>query len=170
VITSPLRPQDRQDRASLPKAISPTRGTSYGASLPFTTTTHHGFLQTRPHGSPAALNRRHRAHPGEVRPRPLPLQCWVPLSEPLVRTHTPISYVMACVTTTSASGLGVVAAPPRAVSTCRHQSLRPATLRTAICSDVCWNSHRRGGGNASRRSHQIAITSIKQHFVTAHRL
>ena len=48
----------------------------------------YGFLQTRPHGSPAALNQAALKPPGEPRAAPLPLQCWVPLSGPQVRTST----------------------------------------------------------------------------------
>ena len=38
----------------------------------------YGFLQTRPHGSPPALNDHASRPPGELRAAPLPHQCWVP--------------------------------------------------------------------------------------------
>src|SRR5450755_1225268 len=38
----------------------------------------YGLLQTRPHGNPAAHDQAALGSPGQFRPAPLPLRCWIP--------------------------------------------------------------------------------------------
>ena len=72
MIASPLRPRHDRNRASLLKASSPNRGTPYGASLSFATTTHLGPPSDPPSRKPPQRNQPHWGPPGQFQAAPLP--------------------------------------------------------------------------------------------------
>jgi hypothetical protein len=69
VIASPLRPRHDRYRASLLEASSPSRGTPYGASLSFATTTHLGPPSDTPSRAPVGGRGTHD-HPQAARSIP----------------------------------------------------------------------------------------------------
>jgi hypothetical protein len=78
VIASPLRPRYRQESGIAAAGRLAHRGTPYGASLSFATTTHLWPLPDPPSRKPPQRNQPHWGPPGQFRAAPLPRQCRVP--------------------------------------------------------------------------------------------
>jgi hypothetical protein len=78
-MASPLRPRDRQESGIAAAGRLAPRGTPYGASLSFATTTHLWPLSDPPSRKPPQrITKPHWGPPGQFRAAPLPLQCWIP--------------------------------------------------------------------------------------------
>ena len=78
MIASPLRPRHRQESGIAAAGRLAHRGTPYGASLSFATTTHLWPLPDPPSRKPPQRNQPHWGPPGQFRAAPLPHQCRVP--------------------------------------------------------------------------------------------
>ena len=79
MIASPLRPRYRQEQGIAAAGRLAHRGTPYGASLSFATTTHLWPLSDPPSRKPPQrVAKPHSGPPGQFRAAPLPLQCWIP--------------------------------------------------------------------------------------------
>jgi hypothetical protein len=78
-MASPLRPRDRQESGIAAAWRLAPRGTPYGASLSFATTTHlWPFPDPPSRKPPQRITKPHWGPPGQFRAAPLPLQCWIP--------------------------------------------------------------------------------------------
>ena len=77
MIASPLRPRHRQESGIAAASRLAHRGTPYGASLSFATTTHLWPLPDPPSRKPRNATSR-LGPPGQFQAAPLPLRCWIP--------------------------------------------------------------------------------------------
>jgi hypothetical protein len=151
MIASPLRPRHNRYRASLLKASSPNRGTPYGASLSFATTTHLWLPSDPPSRKPASQTSRQqtaRSIPGRALASSM---LGSPCQGPRSGLPPPISDVMPGTPkplALRAHGFATTAAATLRRAIRQHQHQQQPTPRGAT------SSHR-AGASASHRSHPV---------------